>query len=91
MSEQRLEVADVFRRYGQKFLDCWGHVLSRQQRKAFRDIGACRTAALGTHLRVWSKNSICLNPIMLRAERIIQGPAFRDGSNTTLHGPTFDA
>jgi Putative transposase/Transposase zinc-binding domain len=51
VSEQRLEVADVFRRHGQEFLDRWGHVLSRQQRKAFRDIGACRTAALGTHLR----------------------------------------
>jgi hypothetical protein len=36
---------------------------------------------------VWSKNSICLNPIMLRAERTIQGRAFRDRSNTTLHGP----
>ena len=51
MSEQRLEVADVFRRHGQEFLDRWGDVLSPQQRKAFRDIGACRTAALGTHLR----------------------------------------
>lgn len=51
MSEQRLEVADVFRRHGQEFLDRWGYVLSRQQLKAFRDIGACRTAALGTHLR----------------------------------------
>ena len=51
MNEQRLEVADVFRRHGQEFLDRWGHVLSRQQLKAFRDIGACRTAALGTHVR----------------------------------------
>jgi hypothetical protein len=51
VSEQRLEVADVFRRHGQEFLDRWGDVLSPQQRKAFRDIGACRTAALGTHLR----------------------------------------
>jgi hypothetical protein len=47
VSEQRLEVADVFRRYGQEFLDRWGYVLSRQQLKVFRDIGACRTAALG--------------------------------------------
>jgi hypothetical protein len=48
VSEQRLEVADVFRQHGQEFLDRWGDVLSRQQVKAFRDIGACRTAALGT-------------------------------------------
>lgn len=48
MSEVRLEVAAVFRRHGQEFLDRWGDVLSRQQLRVFRDIGACRTAALGT-------------------------------------------
>ena len=47
MRTTRLEVADVFRQYGRAFLDRWGDVLSSQQRKAFRDIGACRTAALG--------------------------------------------
>ena len=51
MSEHRLEVADVFRQHGQEFLDRWGQVLSRQQLKAFRDIGACRTAALGTQVQ----------------------------------------
>jgi putative transposase/transposase-like zinc-binding protein len=49
--ELRLEVADVFRQYGQEFLDRWGPVLSPQQRKALRDIGACRTEALGTQLQ----------------------------------------
>ncbi len=49
--EPRLEVADVFRQHGQGFLDRWGDMLSRQQRKAFRDISACRTAALGTHVQ----------------------------------------
>lgn len=47
MTEHRLEVADVFRLHGQAFLDRWGDLLSTQQRKAFRDIRACRTAALG--------------------------------------------
>jgi hypothetical protein len=50
VTEPRLEVADVFRQHGQEFLDCWGDVLSPQQRKAFRDIGACRTAALGSYV-----------------------------------------
>jgi hypothetical protein len=50
MSDHRPEVADVFRTYGDDFLAQWGHVLSRQQRKAFDDIRACRTAALGGHL-----------------------------------------
>lgn len=50
MNEHRLEVADVVRQHGQEFLNRWGDVLSPQQQKAFRDIGACRTAALGTHV-----------------------------------------
>jgi hypothetical protein len=50
VNEHRLEVADVFRQHGQEFLNRWGDVLSPQQRRALRDIGACRTAALGTHV-----------------------------------------
>jgi hypothetical protein len=48
--EHRLEVADVFRQHGEEFLNQWGDALSPQQRKALRDIGACRTAALGGHV-----------------------------------------
>jgi hypothetical protein len=50
MNANRLEVADVFRAYGDDFLTQWEHVLSHPQRKAFDDIRACRTAALGGHL-----------------------------------------
>ena len=50
MSEHRLEVADVFRTHRDDFLARWERVLSRAQRKAFDDILACRTAALGGHL-----------------------------------------
>jgi hypothetical protein len=50
MTEHRLEVADVFRLYQQEFFARWGHTLSAQQRKVFRDICACRTAALGARL-----------------------------------------
>ena len=50
MSEGRLEVADVFRQHKQEFLKQWGHTLSAQQLRAFRDICACRTAALGAHV-----------------------------------------
>ncbi len=46
----RLEVADVLHAHQNQFLQRWGHVLSDQQRKVLRDIGRCRTAALGTHL-----------------------------------------
>jgi hypothetical protein len=46
----RLEVADVFRQHEQEFFVRWGKWLSRQQRKAFRDICACRTGACGARL-----------------------------------------
>jgi Putative transposase/Transposase zinc-binding domain len=51
VSSPQPEVADVFRQHGQEFLEVWGHLLSPQQHKAFRDIGACRTAALGTQVQ----------------------------------------
>jgi Putative transposase/Transposase zinc-binding domain len=50
MTGHRLEVADVFHAHQGQFLQRWGHVISDQQRKALRDIGRCRTDALGTHL-----------------------------------------
>jgi hypothetical protein len=49
--EPRLEVAEVFRQYEQEFLARWGDTLSSHQRKAFRDICACQTAALGARLQ----------------------------------------
>ncbi len=50
MREHRLEVAEVFRRYGDRFLNRWGHTVSPEQRKALHDIVICRTAALGGHV-----------------------------------------
>jgi hypothetical protein len=47
MTSHRLEVADVFRQHKQEFFAQWGHTLSAQQSKVFRDICACRTVALG--------------------------------------------
>src|SRR5260370_21080382 len=53
MSEHRLEVADVFRTYGDHCLAVWERVLSRAQRKAFDGIRNCRTAALGGHVQYY--------------------------------------
>jgi hypothetical protein len=50
MTRHRLEVADVFRDYGDAFLDRYGDTLSPAQRRALGDIAACRTAALGGHV-----------------------------------------
>jgi hypothetical protein len=45
-----LEVADVIRQYGDGFVERYGGMLSDAQRKALRDLAACRTAALGGHV-----------------------------------------
>jgi hypothetical protein len=50
MKQNRLELADVFRTHQHDFRARWNYVLSREQRKALRDIRDCRTAVLGGHL-----------------------------------------
>ena len=45
-----LEVADVIRAHGAAFRAKYGGRLSAAQRRALRDPGACRTAALGGHV-----------------------------------------
>ena len=45
-----LEVADVFRRYGGTYLQRFGPQMLPSHRRAFDDILACRTAAMGGHL-----------------------------------------
>jgi predicted Zn-ribbon and HTH transcriptional regulator len=51
MTEHRLELADIFRAHQKDFLTRWNPVLSREQRRALRDIRDCRTAVLGGHLQ----------------------------------------
>ena len=46
----RLEVADVFRAFGDAYQE--SNALSQEQAKAFEEILACRTAVLGGHLDV---------------------------------------
>ena len=44
------ELADIFIRYGQDYLDRYGSDILPSHRKALRDIAQCRTEALGGHL-----------------------------------------
>ena len=46
-----LEVADVIRQHGAAFLARHSPRLTSEQRQALRDLGRCRTAALGGHLQ----------------------------------------
>ena len=43
-----LEVADVFRQYGEQYLEKYG--ASPEQRRVLRAIQNCRTAVLGGHV-----------------------------------------
>lgn len=51
MSNDHLEVADVFRQYGSAYLDRYGDVVSPEQRRVINDIVNCRTAALGGEVK----------------------------------------
>ena len=50
MSRPAVEVADILRAQGQRFLDRYRASFDFQQLKAFRALQNCRTAGLGGHL-----------------------------------------
>jgi len=50
MDRPKLEVADVFRRYGQAYRQDHGASMSAEQRRVMAAIEVCRTAVLGGHL-----------------------------------------
>jgi hypothetical protein len=50
MSRPAVEVADILRAQGERFLDRYRKSFDFQQLKAFRAIQRCRTAALGGHI-----------------------------------------
>jgi hypothetical protein len=50
MDRPKLEVADIFRRYGESYRQKHGASLSTAQRRVMTAIEVCRTAALGGHL-----------------------------------------
>jgi hypothetical protein len=50
MDRPKLEVGDIFRRYGEAYREQHGASLSSAQRRVMTAIEVCRTAALGGHL-----------------------------------------
>jgi Transposase zinc-binding domain len=50
MERPKLEVADIFRRYGEAYRQQHGASLSTAQRRVMTAVEVCRTAALGGHL-----------------------------------------
>src|SRR3990172_399989 len=67
MDKPALELADIFREFGEDYRHQQAATLSPQQRRAMRAIEICRTAALGGHIdecdacghQVISYNSCC--------------------------------
>ena len=55
MSRPAVEVADILRVQGDRFLDLYRRSFDFQQLKAFRAIQRCRTAALGGHIDACAK------------------------------------
>src|SRR5271165_2827670 len=50
MDRPKLEVGDIFRRYGEAYRDKHGASMSPAQRRVMTALEVCRTAALGGHL-----------------------------------------
>jgi hypothetical protein len=55
MNPRRPEMADIVRTHHNEFLARWNPVLSREQRKALRDIRDCRTGALGGRVQQYDR------------------------------------
>lgn len=55
MSRPALELADILRAQGNRYLERYQSSISYQQLKAYRAVLACRTASLGGHLDVCSQ------------------------------------
>ncbi|MHC4066844.1 MAG: IS91 family transposase [Planctomycetota bacterium] len=49
MKEKRIELADVVRRFKDRYVDEFGSMMMPSQRKALADIAACMTAEMGGH------------------------------------------
>jgi hypothetical protein len=49
MKDNRIELADVVRRFQDRYVDEFGHLMMPSQRRALADIAACMTAEMGGH------------------------------------------
>jgi predicted nucleic acid-binding Zn ribbon protein len=49
MKDDRIELADIVRRFQDEYIARFGHLMMPSQRKALADIAACMTAQMGGH------------------------------------------
>ena len=85
MSRPAVEVADILRAQGNRFLDKYRNSFEFQQMKAFRAIQSCRTAALGGHVDACP--GVAIRPsIIIRVETgTVRSVKHRRANTGSLH------
>ncbi len=98
MDRPRLEMADVFRRHGQSYLDRHSGVIPLEHRRVMNAIALCRTAALGGHLEQCSqcgRQHPCYNPCSNRhcpkCQSLARAQWIEDRKSELLDCPYFHA
>ena len=97
MDRPKLEVADVFRRYGEAYRQEHGASLSTAQRRVMTAIEVCRTAALGGHLeqcdqcghRAQLLTTVAGIDIAQNASRLARAQWIEDRQSELLEIPVF--
>ena len=96
MQDRRLEVADIFRRYGEAYRNDHHDSLSTAQRRVMNAIEICRTAALGGHVeqcdqcghqRIWYNS--CRNRHCGKCQSLARAQWIHDRQSELLDTPYF--
>lgn len=96
MQDRRLEVADIFRRYGEAYRNVHHDSLSTAQRRVMNAIEICRTAALGGHVercdqcghqRIWYNS--CRNRHCGKCQSLARAQWIHDRQSELLDTPYF--
>jgi hypothetical protein len=86
-----LEVADIFRRYGDPYRAAAGPALSTAQRRVMTAIETCRTAALGGHVEqcdACGHQRIAYNDSGATAKRFSRVPSMFSSLEVKVFYPT---
>lgn len=86
MNQPAVEVADILRAQGTRFLGKYRNSFDFQQLKAFRAIQSCRTAALGGHVDACLGAAIRPSLIIPVETDTVQSVKHRRANAGSLHG-----
>src|SRR3989449_1928752 len=96
MQLPKLEVADIFRRYGEAYRQKFAAWLSTAQRRVMTAIEVCRTAALGGHVERCDKRghirnsyNSCGDPHCPKCQSLARAEWIQDRQSELLNVPYF--